>query len=282
MSSARSVLRPLVGGELGRRYYVSGATNGTSTSDQLTDSRRTEDRDFWNGATIKVAADEVLVRGSSPDGYLYLDTPLPAGAPANPTSYELVKGWTIADLNRGLDEACAWSFPWAFEPLNDSTTVTETDLTPVIALAASWRDVKHVRRQIGTATTPVLWQDLLEGRDFNLRQGAVGLEYEARYTTSTGRKLWFVGEKTLTLAAGDSSTNRAEDRLLVAGGLWWVFKKGPDPAEASTSRWETKAEKQWALFREACRLYGMPRDSGKVSIPVVTVVNDGSRSGVNA
>lgn len=282
MSSARSALRPLVGGELGRGYYANSTLQAGSTTTELVDIKRVEFDGAWEGATVFIPStgDEAVVAGNDPTGRLFLAQPL-SGAPGT-IAYEILKGWTFTNLNRALGQACSWAYPWAFAVINDAVTKTETSLVPVIALDAAWRKITKIRRQVGTTTTPILWVDLVEGVDYEIRQGAAGLEYESRGSPITGTKLWFMGEGLATIAAPEVSTAaRVDDEIIIAGAAWWLYKLGPDPAEAAPGRWEKKAEAQWAMFQGACRKFGIPREAGKILSPRVTVTNDGSRSGIS-
>ena len=276
MSSARSVVRGLIGDGLPRRYYDASTTTGTSTTRQLVDSVRVEERDFWNGASLKISSQEVRVSGGSGEGRLYLDGTL-TGIPASGTSYEIVKGWTIADLDRGIDESLRWGYPWIYLPINDRTTFSETTGTTEITLTASWKEIKYVRREI-VGSSPQRWTILMEGRDYTIRVGATGaLVFEMLYDPVTGTDLHFVGEGIMTLAAADASTCAADDQIIIEGALWWLYRKGVQPDEASLSAsFDAKAQEHQQLFLAARSQFSMPREIKAVQIPSIVFENDGS------
>lgn len=277
MGSARSVIRGLIGTKLPRGYYDTSATTGTSTTKELVDSKRVEDRDFWNGAYIKVGSNEVRVRGGSGAGRLYLDRALAAGAPASGTSYEIVKGWTIDDLNDGIDWSLLKGYPWIYLPIDDDTTNEEAANVREITLPATWLDIKYVRREVKNSS-PQEFYGLVRGVDYELRVGSTGaLVFEMLYKPDAGRDLHFVGEGIMTLAAADASTCAAADELLVQGGLWYLYEKGIQPDEpALSASFPAKAQMAERRFTEARSTFAMVRESKEIRRPHVVVSNDGS------
>ncbi len=275
-SSARSALRELVGDSLGRGYYAKSTAQPGSTASRIVDTKRVEFEASWEGAALLISGEEAVVTSNDPDGSLYLAAALAGGAPANGTSYELLRGWTFKDLNRALGEALARCYPWLYEPLNDRTTVTEAADTYLYTLNVAWKKVTQIRRKVPNSS-PEQWQDWLEGREYVLRRAASGaLELELRVTPIAGNPLWVIGEKAITLASGDSATCPADDQVIVDGALWWLFDKGPDPAEAQQSRWTPKAERQWQMFQQSRITFAMERPPDRVKVPRLAVTNDGS------
>ena len=275
MGSTRLALRQLLGEGLPRRYYVKSTTTGTSTASEIVDSKRVEDRDFWNGASLRVGGEDALVRGGSGLGRLYLDTPL-AAIPSSGASYELCKGVTVKDLDRSLDDALAFAYPWLYLPVNDDTTFTETTGTQTINLTATWREIKRVRREI-VGTSPRQWEQLQRGYHYEIRQGTAGLVFEMFYTALSSTKLHFVGDGVMTLAAADASTCLAPDQVLVEGALWRLYLKGVAPDDtALNSKFEQMAPAKKALFVEARQLLAMPRENRTMDSPQVAVTNDGT------
>src|SRR3990167_238733 len=275
MSSARSAIRALIGNGLARGYYVSSTLTALSTTRQLIDSKRVEEREFWNGASLKISSQEVRVSGGSGEGRLYLDGTL-TGAPASATAYEMVKGWTIADMDRGIDEALRWGYPWIYLPVNDRATNSETTGTTEITLTATWKEIKYVRREI-VGSSPQRWIILVEGRDYTIRVGTSGaLVFEMLYDPVTGTDLHFIGESIMTLAAADASTCAADDQVIIEGALWWLYKKGIQPDEPSLSAsFDQKASEHQTLFTAARAQSAMPRETRPVQTPHLVFRNDG-------
>lgn len=280
MSYSRTALRSLIGARLGRRYYLSAVTTGTSTVNRILDTKRTESADEWDGATIyftaATAPKETLVRGSAPEnGYLYLDTDL-GSVPAIGATYELTKGFTITDYNDAIDWALAESYPSVYLPVNDYAT-TETTGTSLYSLNEAWREITQVRRQIDGSSAPVEYEVLSEGTDYVIRHGVSGLVYESNYTTKTGLVLHFVGRGLPTLAAADASTTIVPAPLIVHGALAYLYDKGSSADEiAMGQKFEQEAQKHLALFEKAKATYRMRPQAITARIPRIEITNDGS------
>lgn len=281
MATARSVFRTHIGRALGRRYFASSTTTGTSTTTQLVDSLRTDDADEWDGATVYVASatapKTAIVRGTS-EGRIFLDTPL-GSAPASNSPYLLLKGFTLDDYDEGIDFAHAESWPQLYLPVNDKTTFIETTGTIEYALTEAWRDITKVRREL-VNSSPLRYQDLVEGADYEIRMGTAGLVYEAKYDPVTGANLHFIGKATLTISSADADTSLAPWQVITPGALAWLYEKGANPDEAAlATRFAQEAQKQMALFEAAKQRYAFPRSRRTAMVPMIEITNDGSSVG---
>ncbi|MGH2384531.1 MAG: hypothetical protein ACRDGB_05705 [Candidatus Limnocylindria bacterium] len=276
MATTRADFRARIGRALGRRYYAKSTTTGTSTVNQIVDSRRTEHAREWDGASILVAGAETLVRGSEPsDGRLFLDSDL-GSAPISGTEYELLKGFTFQDMADGIDWAHAEAYPQLYAAVDDTAT-TETAGVNVIALNESWRDILRILRE-DAQSSPETYSLLQEGRhlDYELRQGPAGLNLELFYAPETGRKLRVVARALLTIGAADASTSVAPWQVIVPGALAYLFEKGVNPDEGDLSRrFEQEAEKQLGIFEREKVRYAMWREPRKARLPLIRVRNDG-------
>lgn len=277
MTTTRAQFRTHIGKALGRRYYVSSTTVGTSTATQVVDTKRNEARSEWDGAEILVGSDRVTVRGSEPSsGRIYLDRALSGGAPATGTAYELLKGWTFNDIDEATDWAHANCYPALYLPVNDTAT-TETTGTSIYALTESWRSITQVRREVDGSANPIEYEVLFEGNDYFLRHGTAGLVYEANYTTKTGINLHFIGRGILTIDSSDASTSLAPWQVIVPGALHYLYDKGINADESvMTQRLDQEAQRQLQLFEEAKKTYRMMPQRLTARLPRVDITNDGS------
>lgn len=283
MPTDRTTYRQQLGRSLGRRFYAKSTTTGTSTTSEIVDSARTEHANEWEGAEIYFSAvtapkTAIVTRGAGEgDGRLFLATAL-GSIPASGAAYELVKGWTFDDLNDGIDDAFANSWPFYFDPLDDKTTVSETTGTDLYELQESWREFTSVRRQIKNTTAPVEYEELFEGKQFRLWMGAnKKLVLQTLYATETGLKLWFVGRLLPTLGSTDASAHVIPHPVIVPGALAYLYDKGVNPDEgALNDALVREAEKQRALFEQRKRRFQMFRRAVNAQRPRVTVRNDGS------
>src|SRR5574340_668476 len=100
MTTARSAYRAAIGKAIGRRYYASGTTSGTSTVNEVVDATRTEFPAEWDGSSIYFASvtspNSAIVRGGDPTGRIFLDSDL-GSIPAPSAAYEMFKGFTKQD-----------------------------------------------------------------------------------------------------------------------------------------------------------------------------------------
>jgi hypothetical protein len=280
VSTTRIALRALVGARLGRRYYVTAVTTGTSTVNRILDTKRTEPADEWDGSTIYFTAGtapkEALVKGGAPEnGYLFLDTDL-GSVPSVGATYEILKGYSITDLNDAIDWALAESYPALYLPVNDFATAEVTG-TSLYSLAEAWRSITQVRRKISGSSSPVQYEVLSEGNDYFLRHGTAGLVYEANYTTETGITLHFTGRGYPTLDAADASTTIVPSQLIVHGALAYLYDKGSSADEVSMGqKFEQEAQKHLQLFERAKSTYRMRPQRITASFPRMSITNDGS------
>jgi hypothetical protein len=277
MATTRAQFRTHIGKALGRRYYASSTTTGTSTVNELVDSKRTEHRSEWDGAAILISGQRTLVRGGQPEsGRLLLDTDL-SSPPATGTAYELLKGWTFDDLDEAIDWAHAEAWPHLFLPVDDTATV-EVASQNVYALAEAWRSITRILRQ-DKDSAPTTYSELRPGHDYELRAGAAGFSLELFYTPEAGRKLRVVGRSLLTIGAADASSSTAPWQVITPGSLAWVYDKGADAAEDALRRtFEEEAGKKLAEFEAAKRRYTMPRETPRARTFRMVTVNTGSRT----
>lgn len=277
MATARSDFRARIGRALGRRYYVTSTTTGTSTTKELVDSTRTEARNEFDGAAILISSQKTLVRVTEPNtGRIFLDTAL-SGAPASGTSYEMVKGFNFEDFDDAIDYAHAEAYPHFYLPVDDTATL-ELASTTIYALAEAWRKIDRILRE-DKGSSPVTYSPLTPGRnfDYELRAGAAGLTLELFYTPEANRKLRIVGKGILTIAAADASSSIVPWQVIVPGALAYLYDKGINSDEAQLSKaFADEAEKQYAHFERAKRKYAQFRETRRARSPRSNIVNDGS------
>lgn len=276
--TTRAEFRKAVGRDLGRRFYLTGAVASGSTTDELVVTTMNAYEAEWDGATLRINGEEVLVRGTAP-GRIFLDVALSNGAPTAGAAFEMVKGFTVQDLDDAIDYAFRASYPAIFDPIDDQgVSIVEVSGQELYVLPASWQVVTHVMREVKGTASPVLYDPYLEGFDWEIIQTTAGLTYRSRRVTETGVKLWFHGEATAALGAADIDTSRVPLDIVKYGALYWLYQKGTNPDElainATFDKEEDDAEKDWG--RSKVQL-GMARESQrKVKRPRVGVVNTGN------
>lgn len=278
----RAQYREAIGRRIGRSYYAKSTTHASvaCTTTTIVDTVRTEEADYWNGASLLVAGNERLVNGSMPtqdsiaNATLYLNAALPT-APGLGVPYELLKGYTFADVHEGIARAHTLSYPYLYD--TETTLVNETaDAENIVASASgNWRNVSEVRRKdIGSTR----YRDLREKYDYQWRVDQGQWLYLPLYTSEVGASLQFIADVPLTFTPSDDTTvSFADIDLIVEGALWWLYDKGANPDEGSLQdRWTREADKAATRFEYLKHQFAMPkRGSGKVVRPAVHVVNTG-------
>lgn len=279
MATSRLTFRQEIGRAIGRRYYQASTLTGTSTVNELVDSKRTESRSEWDGASVYVSSatspNETIVRGSS-DGRIFLDTDL-GSVPAISSAYELLKGWTFGDMNEAINFSHRGAYPALYDPLDDDTTVTETVGIVKYTLDLTWRRIASVRRKIN-GSNPVRYETLVPGYHYDLRRSGTGWVYEPLYDPDiTGLNLHFNGEKIPTIGSTDASTSEMPIEVVLPSALYWLYTKGANPDEAAMSaRFDQEAQMQAQMAQVAKDRYRMPRQRTVARVGVIGVTNTGA------
>lgn len=279
--TTRLAYRQALGNRL-KSFYVTGTLDAGSTDAQIVDADRTEPRDTWAGATIRLqtaTAQERLVRAGSPaGGLIFLDTRL-SDSPAAAVAYEIVKGWTITDFNDAIDWAFEQMFPTIFEPVDDLTTFAEIAETLEYTLTAAWREVNEVHEEV-QGSSPKRWRKMTPGLEYELMPSGVG--FILRLTTIdpvAGLDFRIVGRKVATIAATDAATSSLPISVVTEGALAFLYRKGLNPDQSALSaNFEKKAKEAMTFFEEGKRRYRTPRRPRTAYGPRFAVVNDGSTS----
>lgn len=286
--TTRKQYRHKVGRALGRNYWDVSTVGASATANEIPDAKRTEYPAFWDGASLKVVgSDEVYLRGGGGSirtgtGKLYTDRALSGGAPAQGVEYEVLKGWTFADVDEALEWSFDQSYPEFFTPISDTSTAVEVANTISTTLPATWKHIAQVRREAVKGATPAFYEPLYEGRDFRIGYAATGaLTLELLFTPEAGRKIWVLGRAAPTLASGDAGTGTPDIpwQVIVPGALHYLFDKGinaDDVGGALTKRFESEAAIQLSLFEKRKTEFRMkPMQVRRASFPVISETNIG-------
>ncbi len=287
--TTRKTYRQKVGSNLGRNYWDLSTVVGTATVNQIPDTKRTEYPAFWDGASIKVVgSNEVYLRGGGGSirtgtGILYTDRALSGGIPANGTEYEILKGWTFADMDDALDWAFDQTYPEFFTPVNDSSTVAEVANVLSVTLTATWKHIAEVRRERTKDAVPAFYDPLIEGRDYRIGHASTGaLTFEWLYTPVAGTNLQFVGRGSPTLASTDAGTGTPDIpwQVIVPGALHYLYEKGINADEAAgaiNKKFSDEADRQLALFEKRKMEFRMrPQMPRRAMFPVISERSDGT------
>lgn len=280
--STRATYRQLIGGALGRFYYVKSTTTAVGGTTYLIDKKRTEEPDFWNGGSCLVNGEVVPIRGGQgidntlADPQVMLDFAA-SGAIGNAVNYELVKGWTFDDLNASIDHSLAMCYPYIFTTFDltvaEITNTADYDLTG----SSAWRHIAWVKRQ-WESLSPTQWWVMQDGFHYDIERKTDGtMRLSTKYAAKTGVSFRIHGDQVLTLAAADASTSFVDDDLVVAGALAWLFQKGSNADEAALSGpFKDKAAQHRQNFEMLKRQFAIPREQSKVKRPRVDITNEGT------
>lgn len=278
--TTRLEYRQAIGAQL-KEFYVTGTLDAGSTSTQMVDADRTEPRETWAGATMRLQTatpEERLVRGGSPtQGFVWLDRALAAGAPATGVAYEILKGWTLTDFNDAINWACQRAYPMVFEPLDDKTTVVAVANTLEYTLTATWREINEVYEE-EQGSSPTRWRKMGLGLEYDLMPSGVGFIFRLTGVDPVaGLYFRFVGRKILSITALDAATSSLPLELVTAGALAYLFKKGINPDQTALSAgFDKKAKDALVLFEEAKRIFRTARRPRRAITPLLATISDGS------
>ena len=286
--TTRQEYRHKVGRSLGREYWDVSTVGSGSTTTEIVDARRTEFPAFWDGASLYVdGLAEVPLRGGggairSASGKLYTDRAL-SGTPSAATQYEVLKGWTFADMDDALDWAFANAYDEFFTPINDSSTVSETENVLSVTLTATWKSVTAVRRERTKDASPAFYDPMIEGKDYRIGHAATGaLTLEWLKAPVTGYNIQIVGKGLPTLASGDTGAGTPDIpwQVIVPGAKHYLFDKGISAdllGSKVAKKFQDAALQELALFEKRKTEYRMrPLTVRRVSFPVITELNDGN------
>lgn len=287
----RAQYRESIGRQLGRSYYAKSTTNPTyaCTTTNVLDALRTENTDYWDGAAIFILGVERLVNGSTPNedalthAGLFLNTALPS-IPGVGVNYELLKGFSFADVHEAIDRAHTLSYPYVYD--TQTTLVAETaNVENLIASAAgNWRNISEVNRLDVGSPAPGRYHGLRENYDYTWRVEQGQWRFIPHYTTEVGATLQFVADVPLSFfPSDDTTTSIANLDLIVAGALWWLYDKGANPDEgALQDKWSRESDKWATRFEMLKHQFSMVyRGKKKVIRPAVEVVNTGYQDRFN-
>ena len=276
MATSRATYRAYLGRALGRSYYVSSATTAASANtNEIVDRSRTEHDDFWNGATSRISSQDVPVRGgagvnTNRTPTIFLDRAL-TSIPAISTNYELLKTWSFTDTDAALDDALASMYPYFYDPVDDVATVVEVDGDIEYPLAATWKEITVIQREIAFSS-PTRYGLLRAGYDYDIRQGPTADNIILRYLPTTGIKLRIFAKAIPTLGATDASTSIHPWQVVVPGAMHYLYAKGGNPDSGALSqRWEQEAQRALALFEKRKREFHINRPATDLAAPVIAV-----------
>jgi len=285
VTTQRSEFRQRVGRALGRNFYDISTTANGSTANQIVDPKRTERPAHWDGAAIKVGTEaEVFVRGgggsiNTGSGIIYLDRAL-TGSPANGTSYEIVKGWTMQDLADAIDWAHKNTWPHFYLPILDTTTVTEAANTISYTGAAAWQAITRVSREEIKGGVPAWYTEIIEDTDYRIVLDSTGsLVIELLYTPEAGRKVKVEGKQWMSIGSTDASTSIVPWEVIVPGALHYLYEKGISPDQmnaAMRAAFDKEAEKQLNLFKTRCVEFRMRSPRRRATFPFISESNIGN------
>lgn len=284
-NTTRKTYRSHIGRALGRNYWDLSTVAANCTTDKLFDTKRTEYPAFWDGASLKIGTEEVYVRGgggsiNTGTGIIYLDRAL-SGAPAAATEYEILKGWTFADVDEGIDFAFGECYPEFFLPVIDTTVAVEVANQIVYPLTSTWKKIISVEREQIAGQTPAWYQMLYEGRDYTLGVNGSGqITIEIVFTPEAGRKMRVRAQAAASVAAGDASqaTYDIPWQVITPGALAYLFDKGlsaDEMGQGLRQKFDEEAARESALFEKRKVQYRPKQQVRRAAFPIISERNDG-------
>ncbi len=286
MATTRAQYRSHIGRALGRNYWDSSTVGAGCTVNKLFDPKRTEYAAFWDGASLLVSGEEVYVRGGGgPNqrgtGVLFLDRDL-AGAPVNGTAYEILKGWTFADVDESLDFSFGHTYPEFRQSTTDISVALEVANQLVYPLTSTWERVVAVEREALKGSTPAWYYDLYEGTDYRITVSDAGaLQLEIMFTPEAGRKIRIRAESRPSIASGDAGVGTVDIpwQVITPGALHYLYDKGIEADETAGSLrqvFSEEAQRQLALFEQRKTEYRPHIQRRRGAFPVIGERNDGT------
>ena len=276
MTTTRAQYRAHIGKALGRNYYIASTTTGTSAdANEIVDAARTENDDFWNGATVRIGSDDRPLRGgagvnTNRSPTLYVDRAL-SSRPQTGTAYEVLKTWTFTDVDEAIDDALASLWPQFYDPVDDITTVVEASGTLQYPLPATWMEVDLVQRQI-VSSSPIRYRDLRLGFDYELRDDAASRVILLNYLPFAGTAVRIFAKAIPTLGATDASTSIHPWQVVVPGALAYLYQKGANADQGSLSQaFDRKALFYATQFEKRKVQFHQHRAASPIGFPVIAV-----------
>ena len=273
MTISRQDLRAAIGKELGRSLYLRSVTTGVATTtENLIDTKRSEDAAYWDGAALYTQGQETVLRGgqghdnSLVDPQLFFDRPITLVQSGQ--TYELLKGWDFGSMNGAIDDAVGALWPELYDPVDDDTTL-EVDGNLEYGLAPQWRDIIYVERQL-VGTNPARFERLVLGYHYTIRQDPLNQLYIARYLPKNGVILRFVGWAIPQIGSSDAAETVHPKEVIVAGALAYLYEKGPQADQTAIAPgWERKAALWRDLYEKRKAKFAMSREAYDNLVPQI-------------
>ena len=275
MTTTRAQYRQHGGKALGRNYYLSSTTtSASSNANEILDSARTENDDFWNGATVRIGSDDRPLRGgagvnTNRTPSLFVDRAL-SSTPGNGTAYEVLKTWTFTDFDEATDDSLASMWPHFYDPVDD-ISIIETAGQLQYTLPTTWMEIGLIQRQI-VASNPARYRDMTAGYEYVVRDDPAGRVLILNYLPFAGTVIRIFARAIPTLGASDASTSIHPWQVVVPGMLAYLYQKGAnaDQGALSTS-FDRKAVFYATLFEKRKAQFHQHRPAIPAAYPVIGV-----------
>lgn len=274
MTTSRAVYRSHIGRALGRGYYISSTTTANSANaNEIVDAARTEHDDYWNGATVRIGADDRLLRGgagvnTNRSPTLFVDRAL-TSTPQTGTAYEVLKTFTFTDVDEAIDETLASLWPQFYDPVDDTSTV-EVSGDLEYGLPETWREVYAIDRQI-LNSSPTRYVPL-SSADYTFQDDPANGILILNYVPYAGTILRIYARAVPTLGSTDASTSIHPWQVVVPGALASLYAKGANADQGNLSaKFEQKAAQAAALFERRKQQFHQHRTANRLLYPVVRV-----------